>query len=86
MCVCVCVCVFIINTHFNENWDKRNFEKHYFLTGFFDDEQDGLPAGVFVVLEALHTVVLVLVGTVDSVRIVEHCRTIGGELSGLKCH
>jgi len=53
----------------------------FLLTRFFDDKQDGLPAGVLVVLEAHHTVVLILVGAVDSVGVMEHW-TEGGREGG----
>lgn len=41
------------------------------VTWLLDDKQDGLAAGVLVVLETLHAVVLVLVGAVDRVCMVK---------------
>lgn len=43
------------------------------LTRLLDHIQDGLATGVLVVLETLHTVVLVFVRAIDSVCIVDSC-------------
>lgn len=50
--------------------NKRHSVKGW-VTWLLDDKQDGLAAGVLVVLETLHAVVLVLVGAVDRVCMVK---------------
>lgn len=41
------------------------------LTWLFDHKQDGLTTGLFIVLEALDTVVLVFIGAVDCIFVME---------------
>lgn len=50
------------------------------LTGLFDHEQDRLAAGVFIILETLHAIVLVFVRAVHSISIMEHCMENGEKM------
>lgn len=44
------------------------------LTWLFNNKQDRFATGVLIVLEPLHTIILIFVGTVHSICIVEHCK------------
>lgn len=63
LCVWWCVCWYV---------RKRDTKRH--STWLFDHKQDGLSAGILVVLEPLYTVVLIFICAVDSIFVMEDWR------------